>query len=117
MKNLLIIILWILFLWITSNQLHWMVGVLSPLIFVPIGKWSRGVSIALSGCILFIGWFAVIYLKDIQNDSILSTQVGELFQGLSPMMLVLVASIIGGVGGLLAGWFATNVVGSHRVDL
>lgn len=53
--------------------------------------------------ILFVIWFVYAFYLNHQNDGILSTRVGVLFQGLSGFNLVLITGILGAIiGGLSA---------------
>lgn len=42
-------------------------------------------------------WFATAYSIDVSNESILSTRIGNLFGGLSPILLALVSGLVGGI--------------------
>ncbi len=53
---------------------------------------------------LFISWATLAYIADVQNNSILSGKIGELFGGLSSTTLWIVTGLIGGIGGLIGGW-------------
>jgi hypothetical protein len=61
---------------------------------------TKGFTTFLAG---FIGvavlWFLQIYLIDSANDSLLSTKVAAIFSLSSPMQLMLVSSLIGGICG------------------
>lgn len=52
-------------------------------------------------CAIFFLWFAQSFFIDMQNDSILSSKIGELFQGLSSLLLTGITGLLGGIlGGL-----------------
>ena len=47
-------------------------------------------------------WGSYAFFLDQQNDSILAIKIGELFSGLGPIALLLVAALISGITGGLA---------------
>lgn len=52
----------------------------------------------------FLLWGGLAWYRDTANDHILSLQIGQLFQGLTPVAVVLVSALIGGLTGALGGW-------------
>ncbi len=108
-------------------SLAWMgQGVLSMpwWIIFPIGIFS-GVLVSNKPWQSFLAGFSAIFLLwtaaaihiDLATSSILSKQIGELFGGLSPVILALVSGATGGiVGGLsvLTGALLRGIVGSKR---
>lgn len=47
----------------------------------------------------FLLWGGLAFFHDQANDHILSSQIGALFQGLSPLVIVLLTGLIGGLAG------------------
>ncbi len=47
----------------------------------------------------FLLWGGLAFFQDRANDHILSSQIGALFQGLSPFVVVLMTGVIGGLSG------------------
>jgi hypothetical protein len=67
---------------------------------VGVGIKTKGFSTFLAGFIAVAGlWFLQIYLIDAANDSILSTKISAIFTLSTPMQLILVSSLIGGICG------------------
>lgn len=52
---------------------------------------------------VFLLWGGFAFIKDVSNGSILSSQVGDLLQGLPSIALVLLTGVIGGLVGGLSG--------------
>ena len=64
---------------------------------------TNGFSTFIAGFIAVAGlWFWQIYLIDAANESLLSTKVAAIFTLSSPMQLMLVSSLIGGICGSFA---------------
>ena len=60
----------------------------------------KGFPTFLAGFIAISGlWFGQIYLIDAANESLLSTKVAAIFTLSSPMQLMLISSLIGGICG------------------
>ena len=61
---------------------------------------TKGFFTFLAGFIAIAGlWFMQIYLIDTANESLLSTKVAAIFTLNSPMQLMLVSSLVGGICG------------------
>ena len=61
---------------------------------------TKGFPTFLAGFIAIAGlWFLQIYLIDTANESLLSTKVAAIFTLDSPMQLMLVSSLVGGICG------------------
>ena len=99
MKFIAQIILIVLFTFLVQYFLPWwglfitaaIVGAIMPV---------KGFATFMAGFIAIAGlWFLQIYLIDAANDSLLSTKVAAIFTLSSPMQLMLVSSLIGGICG------------------
>ena len=42
-------------------------------------------------------WFGTAFSIDMSNESILSSRIGDLFGGLSPLLLALISGLVGGI--------------------
>ena len=61
---------------------------------------TKGFPTFLAGFIAIAGlWFLQIYLIDVANESLLSNKVAAIFTLSSPLQLMLVSSLIGGICG------------------
>lgn len=69
------------------------VAFLCALIFKE-GIWKSGL---ISLVVVLAVWMSMALFIDSNNESILSTRVGNLFGGLSPLLLALVSGVIGGI--------------------
>lgn len=47
----------------------------------------------------FLLWGGLAFFHDQANDHLLSSQIGALFQGISPFVIVLITGVIGGLAG------------------
>lgn len=47
----------------------------------------------------FLLWGGLAFVHDQANDHLLSSQIGALFQGISPFVIVLLTGVIGGLAG------------------
>ena len=60
---------------------------------------------AFSGFVaVFTVWAAYAIYLSARNEHLLADQMGDLFGGISPIMLGLVTGVIGGVAGALISW-------------
>jgi hypothetical protein len=75
---------------------------------------SKGFSTFLAGFLaVALLWFLQVYLIDAANESILSTKVAAIVTLSSPMQLMLVTAVIGGVCGgfgVLTGTFLADML-------
>ncbi len=60
---------------------------------------------------LFLLWGLYALTLDIQNESILSTRIGQLLAGLSSTVLILTTALLGAIGGGLVGWSSSALLG------
>lgn len=99
MKFIAQLILITLFTYLAQYFLPWwglffaagIVGVIIP---------AKGFSTFLAGFIAIAGlWFWQIYFIDAANESLLSTKVAAIFTLSTPMQLMLISSLIGGICG------------------
>ncbi len=60
-------------------------------------------SFAVAGIAGILLWGGLAFWHDLRNDHILSRQIGQLFQGLEPVQLVLLSAFIGGLTSALGG--------------
>lgn len=66
---------------------------------------------------IFLLWGAYAYLYNLENDGLLAGKMGELLGGLSPLLMILVTAVLGGLlGGLasLSGFWAKDMVRSGK---
>ena len=79
---------------------------------------AKGFHTFLAGFIAIAGlWFLQIYLIDAANESLLSTKVAAIFTLSSPMQLMLVSSLLGGICGgfaALTGSLFANIFKKER---
>ena len=79
---------------------------------------TKGFFTFLAGFIAIAGlWFMQIYLIDAANASLLSTKVAAIFTLSSPMQLMLISSLIGGICGgfaALTGKFFASIFRKER---
>lgn len=98
MKTIIQIILIALLTYIGQLFMPWWVVFLTAAFTTAIIK-TKGPASFLSGFVaIFILWLSQVYFIDIANESILSTKVAAIF-GLSPILLMLVTALIGGICG------------------
>lgn len=58
---------------------------------------------------IFILWFVGAFVRDVQNDHILSLRMSELFKLSGSLVFMLVGALIGAIVGGLAGWSGATV--------
>ena len=99
MKFIAQLILIVLFTFLAQYFLPWwglfftagLVGAIIP---------AKGIPTFLAGFVAIAGlWFGQIYLIDAANESLLSSKVAAIFTLSSPIQLMLVSSLIGGICG------------------
>ena len=83
--------------------LPWWVGSLVAFVVIFLMRLtpSHGFLIGLLG--VGLAWCVLAIRADIQNGHILSTRIGELFMGITPLGIVVVTALIGGLSGGLGG--------------
>jgi hypothetical protein len=81
----------------------WTLAIVAFLVTLTAGLPSgRAFLAGFSGVLLL--WLVVALVIDIRNEHILSSRMAELFQLPHSLLFILVAAIIGGLVGGLAGW-------------
>ena len=79
---------------------------------------TKGLTTFLAGFIAIAGlWFVQVYLIDAANESLLSTKIAAIFTLSSPMQLMLVSALIGGICGgfaALTGKLFTGIFKKER---
>ena len=99
MKFIAQIILIVLFTFLGQYYLPWWslfftAGIVGAIIS------TKGLPTLLAGFIAIAGlWYGQIYFIDVANESLLSTKVAAIFTLSSPMQLMLISSLIGGICG------------------
>ncbi len=58
---------------------------------------------------VFAVWFGYSYWLDMENASLLSAKIAALFQLNSPMLLMLIGSLMGGITGGLGAWVGSEL--------
>ena len=94
---------WILIAgFMASYFLHWMAGFVVTALLPLFLKLRPGTAFLYAFVGLFLLWSGFAWWQDQANNSILSEQVGNLLGGVSPLSLILITGLIGGIGGGLS---------------
>ncbi len=101
MKDLLLAAGMTLLAFVLSWFGHWMLGYAACLLLL-LWESPRPWRAALVGLVVFaVVWGGTAGWIDARNGSLLSRQIGNLFGGLSPALMIVVSALIGGIGGAL----------------
>ena len=113
MRNLLHIALVLLLARVLSFFMPWWSLALAAFVVALIMARKSG-SAFLSGFLgIFLLWGGYAFFYNQQNDGALAAKMGDLFGGLSPILLVLITAFLGGLlGGLssLSGYWAKGLI-------
>lgn len=88
---------------------HWMATFLAVFLGTYVVRTSISTGIVTGFTSLLIIWFSLATFLDVRNDHLLSEQVGQLFGGLSSLLLAAITGLIGGIGGALSGWLGASL--------
>ena len=103
MKTIIAIITVGILTWVLGTALPWwsiaLAGFIGGLAFG--SKASQAFVISLLGT--GIAWLLMCFLINQNNDALLSTQIGQVLGGLSPILLILIVVVLGGLVSGLAG--------------
>jgi hypothetical protein len=89
---------------LSANILPWWICGVIAFAVTMIMRLPAGASFLAGLLGVAFAWGISAGLADAQNDSVLSTRIGELFFGLPSLAVVCLTAILGGLVGGLAGW-------------
>lgn len=81
----------------------WISGPIAALVCF-LGRPGPGIAFAVSFVAGLLLWGGLALLADLRNESLLSTQVGQVFRGLPGVALLGMTGLIGGITAGLGGW-------------
>lgn len=88
---------------------HWMATFLAVFLGMYVVRPTISTGILTGFASLLVVWFCLATFLDLRNDHLLSEQIGEVFGGLSGILLATVTGVIGGIGGALSGWLGASL--------
>lgn len=94
---------------IAGVYFHWMATFLAVFLGICIVRPPISTGIWMGFLSLLIIWFSLATFLDVRNDHLLSQQVGQVFGGVSGLLLAIMTGIIGGIGGALSGWLGASL--------
>lgn len=104
MRFLAIFLIWILLTVILSYWLNWSFGFFSPLLVLPFYRLSILKAIALGLLVGCISWgLPAIFINE-ANGSQLAGMVGNLLKVDSAVAIILLSTLLGGIGVSLGSW-------------
>jgi hypothetical protein len=89
--------------------LPWWIVVLACLLVTLLLKVKLKLAFLMGFLAIFFLWGIQSFIIDNQNESILSARIGELFQGLSSFLIILLTAVVGGIFGGLGGQIGAEI--------
>ncbi len=103
----------VILVFILSQSIHWMAGILVLPLPVYLARMKPGRAFMLGFFGVGLAWCIYAYWLSAENDHLLSSQVGDLFGHITPLSLSVVTAVLGGLGGALVG-ASTALVSSRK---
>ncbi len=98
---------------ILSQSIHWMAGILVLPLPVYLAKLRPARAFMLGFFGVGLAWCIYAYWLSAKNDHLLSSQVGDLFGHITPLSLSVVSAVLGGLGGALVS-ASTAVISTRK---
>ncbi|MCB0688281.1 MAG: hypothetical protein KDC53_17205 [Saprospiraceae bacterium] len=109
MKHLIAIVLWILATLILSIWGHWILGLFSSLLIRPFYRVSPGRAILTGLGVGMICWAIPAILINQANDGVLAGMIGNLLTIGSANAVIVITSLLGGIGLSLSAWLSAMI--------
>jgi hypothetical protein len=109
MKLLLVLLVWILLTLLLSWLGNWVLGFAGAFLIVPLLRLPLGSSIILGFFAGFLSWMGFAWFMDHANLGQLSGMISSLLNVSSPIIILCLTGILGGVGVAIAGWVASKL--------
>lgn len=107
MKITALVLIWIMLTILLSFFGNWSIGFLSPFILLPFHRLSTGRAMIMGLLVGIVSWGLPAIIINQSNGGELASMIGNLLKVDSAGFIILLTSLIGGIGVSLGAWLAS----------